>query len=114
MIGKDEFLRPVFRNSISVAVIKLAKNEKGAYSGILFVKNISGLTFDLKTSGTFKGLSLPDKITVPPASTVAVSFDYTNNTKGNAKIEFPVEVTNFLAGPNKAMNDNLLINFNIE
>ncbi len=114
IIGREEFLRPIFRNSISVAGIKLMKNGKGIYSGILFIKNISGLSFDLKTSGTYGGLSLPEKIYVPPVSTVAVSFDYQNTFKGVSKIEFPAEVLNFLAGPGKAMHESLLINLNIE
>lgn len=114
LIGKEEFLKPIFQKSISINDIKFVKNNKGTYAGILFIKNNSDLLFNLKMSGQPEGISLPENITVNPGSTLSVPFDYQNKAGGSVKIEVPLEVSNFLVGPDLPMFLSILLNINIE
>jgi len=114
LIGKEEFLKPIFTQSINAQnnpfLFKKAKRNKA----FLFIKNSSDIPFNLAFKSIPKELIFPATITLNANSSTAIALEYKSMEAGGKNIQLPVEIENLLIGPNMPMKSEINFIINVE
>jgi len=102
LLGKKEFLEPLFYNSIHInnpAVI-LEEDE----SMYIQITNTSDIDFKLQKNGEIDGLEAQTGVILYSGKTVLYSIESTNSKfKGDKKVSIPFLVENLKTTPNEAL-----------
>ena len=95
LIGEEQYLRPIFDNSIEITNISQGNN-----SITISILNKSGLTFKLKKTAHDKNIVYFREFEIKPHSRHSVTIRFTGNNNG----KFNFEVTNLLVRPGKGLD----------
>ena len=95
MIGEEQYLRPIFDNSIEITDIKQGNNQITVY-----ILNKSGLTFRLKKTAHDKNVVYFRELEIKPHSKHSITIRFSGNNDG----KFNFEVTNLLVKPGKGLD----------
>ena len=98
LIGEERFLRPIFKNSISIKNQKIVL--KGRAKVALQIHNSSDLVFRLISDSSLDEVKAPKRITLYPHKTVLFSVQAREDSIAfKKKIDLPYRVTNLLIAP---------------
>lgn len=105
LIGKEEFLRPIFGNSIQIS--KKQITLKGTKHVLVQIQNSSDIDFKLEGNGDLPMMHFPWFLTLPAHKTVLLDVRRRSETaEGTHTLEVPYKVTNLLIAPGKPMPVN--------
>ncbi len=114
LIGKNEFLKPIFDQSISNQNLPFKFKKSQRNKSFLFIKNSSSVPFSIVVKNKPKELSFPSKIKLAANSTTAVALEYNSQETGVKKIILPVEVDNLYILPNTPLSSEISFELTIE
>ena len=102
LYGEEQYLRPLFEQSVTVKEEKLALAPKG--KAHLQIHNRSFVDFELRASEKINGISFPEQVTLYSGKTVALEIRSTGaKLDPSGKINLPYEVTNLKITPDKSL-----------
>jgi hypothetical protein len=111
-IGKEDFLNPIFNNSITIENEPiLVKEDTQTY---VQITNHSEIDYELELIGDIKDVRVPEKIILYGGKTILFDIDIKNKKlKGEKIIKLPYEVKNLRITPDKFLSVHLdvLVNF---
>jgi hypothetical protein len=111
IIGKKEFLLPLFNNSIHI--INPSVTIQGNGRALLQVQNLSEVTMVLETSPIISWFTIPQKIIIPGGKTAGIILQATKEMPGGVHdLKIPMVVKNFLVGPEEGMEVELVVRVN--
>jgi len=99
IIGKEEFLSEIFKNSVSFLNTTITINKKNKIKAVLYIKNSSDIPYKIKFTEKPADITIPTEILLEPGKTSAIDFD--GKSPGQKLYSLTFEVTNLLVGPNK-------------
>lgn len=106
LIGKEEFLRPIFENSIQVS--KKQITLEGNSRLYIQIRNTSDIDYRLEGNGDLPMMHFPWWLTLPAQKTALMEVRRRSDTAtGTHKLNVPYKVTNLLIGPEEPMPVNL-------
>jgi hypothetical protein len=106
LIGKEEFLNPIFHQSIEYAErIVIDKTSKG--KTLIFIRNNSDVPFRLKFINIPALVKIEQEIVLLPNKVTAINFQYKTTDNGDMSIILPIEVSNVIIGPNIPLTTKL-------
>ncbi len=102
LIGAEEFLKPIFEESVTLLNPKVKIVGKGrAY---VQIHNSSQVCFELEKAGDVSGLSVPENIKLHPNKTMLFKIQNKVEGKtGSQKIKIPYDVKNMLVTPDQGL-----------
>jgi len=102
LIGKEEFLRPIFENSIQISDKELTlKGNKRFY---VQIRNTSDIDYRLEGNGDLPMMHFPWWLTLPAQKTVLLEVKRrAEDATGTHTLSVPYKVTNLLIGPDQPM-----------
>ena len=113
IIGKEEYLLPLFHNSVQINNSSKSVNENESVN--IQIKNNSEVSFELVANGDVEGLSFPDNVTLHAGKTVLLRIKNTSNKhSGKKMVKLPYIVKNMWILPEKGLNVDLKISLNVE
>lgn len=102
LIGDEQFLKPIFENSIRFNQTTLTL--KGTKQVILQVSNSSDVDYELERVGDSSDIKVPKSLIVAARKTVLFEISAKSGApKGEKKTELTYVVTNLLVGPNQPL-----------
>jgi len=111
LIGKAEYLNPIFEHSIQIVNPEVTLRGKG--SANIQIHNKSEIDFLLSANGAVDELSFPQQITLYAGKTVLVKISgKSGSLSGEKKIRIPYIVKNLLIAPEKHLRAALAIDVN--
>lgn len=109
LIGNEEYLRPIFHQSVKSRNPDVIFNRDNSAS--IQLHNSSDLDYILKSTVNEKEYSSAAKIILPAHKTVILKFKKLSGILiGENNIELPFEVTNLLTSPGKGLDVKLKFN----
>jgi hypothetical protein len=102
LIGDEQFLKPIFENSIQFNRTTLT--AKGTAKTLLQISNASDVDYELERTVDLSNLKLPKSLVLPARKTVL--FEVAGKAgapEGEKKLEATYLVTNLLVGPNQPL-----------
>lgn len=113
LIGKEEFLSAIFKESVvqPTATLFFKKNKRN--KAFIFFKNNSDIPFELTLKNDCKELDIPGKVTLKGDMT-AIAIEYNSSESGEKTITIPFEITNLLVQPNKGMQSAFNLKINVQ
>ncbi|MFC1726382.1 Sb-PDE family phosphodiesterase [candidate division KSB1 bacterium] len=106
LIGHENYLRPVFNESVKLKNPDVIFNKDNSVS--IQLHNSSDLDFKLKSTADEKEYSLANNFIFPAHKTVMLKFKKLSGIKiGENNIELPYEVTNMLTAPGTGLDVKL-------
>jgi len=103
LFGKEEFLKPIFQNSIKIS--KISENGKNRFYQI---ENKSDISFEIELKSATEGFTFPKKVVI--AENSITHFTITSKGKDNSQnidLKTIYTVTNMLTAPDKALSVEL-------
>ena len=94
LIGEEQYLRPIFENSVEITDIRQGKNQVTVY-----IHNKSGLTFYLKKTAHNKEVVYFREYEIAPHSRQSITIRFPENSRNTMNFE----VTNLLVKPGKGL-----------
>lgn len=113
LIGKKEFLEPIFYNSIQIknAEIVLKENEEK----YIQIVNHSDIAYKLRINGEVSDIKVQSHVWLYSGKTVLYKIDNTDNTfKGEKKVSLPFQVENLKTSPDDILQVHLDLNITFE
>ena len=111
LIGKAEYLKPIFKRSTKIVNPEVTLRGKG--SANIQIHNKSGIDFLLSADGTVDELSFPQEITLYAGKTVLLKISgKSGSLSGEKKIRIPYRVKNLLIAPEKYLRAALVVDVN--
>jgi len=102
LIGEEQYLQPLFQNSIEILKPTITVSGKGSVR--VQIRNRSVMDFELERDGEVDGLSLPGKVTLYGGKVSLLTIRGTgSDLRGQRRVELPYRVTNVYAAPNEGM-----------
>jgi len=101
LIGDEQFLRPIYEQSVRFHKTKLALN--GRRPAWVQITNSSDLTYKLERVAELRELQTPKKLTLAAHKTALFEVRGTRAAKGRRKLAPAYRVMNLLIGPDKPM-----------
>ena len=106
IIGKEEFLKPLFMKSIKIENPVLS--AAGSDNKYIQISNLSDIDFELVRSGMLKEITMADKVILYGRKTVLLSIEKSADfSKGSKTIALPYYVQNMLVAPEKPLEVRL-------
>jgi len=106
LIGKADFLKPIFEQSIRIINPNITIKGKGEMN--LIVNNHSQIDFELVSGETSGEISVPRSVTLAAEKTVLLRIAVKKGTADGTKdIRIPYRVRNLLAEPDKGLDVEL-------
>lgn len=103
LIGEEQYLKPLFNESIHVRNPEIIMN--GGSRGEVQITNNSDVPFTLESNGTTSELSIPSQIVLKANSTVRFSVRNPDTSqKGKSTVYLNYTVRNLLTVPGKGLN----------
>ncbi len=106
LIGDEKFLKPIFENSIEIAVNQSTVAEGKEH--YVQITNNSQLPFELKADGAIGGYTFPDEIVLYPQRTVILLIRNSSGA-GLQAVRLPYLVENLIVAPGKSLSVKLEI-----
>jgi hypothetical protein len=106
LVGKEEFLRPIFEKSLEFSHRQITlRGDKRLY---IQVRNNSDIDYELEGNGDLPMMHFPWWLTLPAQRTVLLEVRRRAETaEGRHTLEIPYKVTNLLIAPDTPMPANL-------
>lgn len=102
LIGTEEFLKPIFEESVSLLNPKVKIVGKG--SAYVQIHNSSQVCLELEKAGELPDLSVPENIKLQPNKTMLFRVQSRVEGKtGSQKIKIPYRVKNILVAPDQGL-----------
>lgn len=102
LVGKKEFLKPIFEKSIHIEDAAVVFGENNHH--YVQITNLSDIDFDLVRADTVAELTSPEKITLYGGKTVLFGINKTKELlEGKRSIRLSYKVQNLLVGPEKPL-----------
>lgn len=112
LIGEEQFLRPIFDQSVRLK--QASVTLKGRQAAYLQLSNTSDLEFELERAGDLAEISLPQSVTVPAHKTVLIEVKARAATaRGPQQVEPEYRVTNLLVGPDEPLVARFKLQINV-
>jgi hypothetical protein len=108
LVGKEEFLKPIFEKSIEIdnTSISFGINDHQ----YIQITNHSDINYDLLRTNKVAEITTPEKLTLYGGKTVLFSIEKTEHlTKGKKKLDLSYKVQNLLLTPEKPLDINLIL-----
>ncbi len=108
LVGKEEFLKPIFEKSIEIdnTSISFGINDHQ----YIQITNHSDINYDLLRTDKVAEITTPEKLTLYGGKTVLFSIEKTEHlTKGKKKLDLSYKVQNLLLTPEKPLDINLIL-----
>jgi hypothetical protein len=108
LIGKEEFLRPIFEHSIEVLTPGVTVMQGG--QAWVQIRNDSDVRYELNGGGSAEGVSAPDDIVLSANRTGLVSIRAAKEARpGPVRLELPYAVSNLLVEPERGLPYELVV-----
>ena len=108
LIGKEEFLRPIFEHSIEVLTPGVTVMQGG--QAWVQIRNDSDVRYELNGGGSAEGVSAPDDIVLRANRTGLVSIRAAKEARpGPVRLELPYAVSNLLVEPERGLPYELVV-----
>jgi len=108
VIGKEEYLTPIFNNSIKIDNEPIVLKEKNRI--YVQITNHSEINFKLELNGEINDVHIPKKVTLYGGKTTLLDIRKKNmELQGEMKLRLPYEVKNLLITPEKGLSVHLEI-----
>lgn len=114
LIGREEFLKPIFTQSITADNKTFHFKKSRRNKAFLFIKNSSDIPFNLIVKNKPKELIFPETFVLNANSSTAIAIEYKSSETGEKDIILPVEIENVLIGPNIPLKSEIKFVINIE
>ena len=102
LIGKEEFLAPLFENSVSLNKSEL--KLQGKNRAYISIKNSSEVDYELVLDHDLEEINVPGQLTLPGERTVLFSISAkSDNLSGSKRIEIPYRVQNLKVKPEESL-----------
>jgi len=113
LIGKEEFLSAIFKESVMqpTATLFFKKNKRN--KAFIFFKNNSDIPFELTLKNDCKEMDIPSKV-ILKGNMTAIAIEYNSSESGEKTITIPYEITNLLVQPNKGMQSAFNLKINVQ
>jgi predicted metal-dependent phosphoesterase TrpH len=103
LIGDEQFLRPIFNQSVRLK--QTSATIKGKQAVLLQLSNTSDLDFELERAGDLPEISLPQSVRVPAHKTVLLELKgKADAATGRHPLVLEYRVTNLLVGPDEPLS----------
>ncbi|MDZ7372823.1 MAG: Sb-PDE family phosphodiesterase [candidate division KSB1 bacterium] len=113
LIGKEEFVRPLFERSIELKTPEVPLKPKGASYAQVY--NSSDVDFHLAAAGTVEGVSFPDSVDLWAGRTVLLPLRKAGaNWTGRKEVELPYVVKNVLVAPGQGLRTTVRLKVKVE
>lgn len=113
LIGSQEFLSPIFQESIEIFGPQITITGNG--TSFVQIHNDSDIEYRIETTGATEPVSLPAQFTLPAGKTVILQIRKTaKDVFGRKNVRIPVTVKNLYAEPEKGLADELEFTVNFQ
>ncbi|MCG6928310.1 MAG: Sb-PDE family phosphodiesterase [Acidobacteria bacterium] len=108
LIGKEEFLRPIFEASIEVLTPAVTAKQGG--QAWVQIRNDSDVRYELNGGGSVEGVSAPEDVVLSANRTSLVAIGVDEVTEpGVVRVELPYTVDNLLLEPGTGLPYELVL-----
>lgn len=106
LIGRAEFLNPIFFESIEIRTPELSIGQN--QQGYLQIRNCSDVNFDLIRDGELTAIRFPDRVTLFAHKTALLPIKMKTDIRlGESRLQLPYQVTNLWVTPRKGLRVKL-------
>ena len=108
LIGKEEFIRPIFEASIEILTPAVTAKQGG--QAWVQIRNDSDIRYELKREGSAEGVSGPEDVVLSANRTSLVGIRVGKDTEpGVVRLELPYTVDNLLLEPGAGLPYELVV-----
>jgi hypothetical protein len=108
LIGREQFLRPIFERSVTI--VNPERTIRGKGRGYVQLRNTSDLDYELERTGTVDGLTIPGSLVLPAGKTALLEVRGQGKIKtGVRQFALPYRVKNLLIAPDEGLPVKLAI-----
>jgi len=108
LVGKEEFLRPIFEQSVEVLTPAVTVTQGGQV--LVQIRNDSDVRYELNGGGSAEGVSAPDDIVLSANRTSIVALRASEDAPpGVVQLELPYAVSNLLVEPERGLPYELVV-----